>query len=160
MLDVAYAHGTVPTIRRSKTLTLRSRAAQALRSIKNVGKAPRRPALDQVFPTKENEQPAVKTEVPMLTRSSSTVGKRRAKSKDVFNPTHTSTPRLKKRNSQPLTNVFGIGGSESELVAPSAPDTGHQLVLAFLRASIPFRRLRTFPLLPWCICHLHLLYSL
>jgi hypothetical protein len=123
MLDVAYAHGTVPTIRRSKTLTLRSRAAQALRSIKNVGKAPRRPALDQLFPTKENEQPAVKTEVPTPTQSSSTVGKRRAKSKDVFNPTHTSTPRLKKRNSQPLANVFGHGGSESELASPSAPDT-------------------------------------
>lgn len=123
MLDVAYAHGTVPTIRRSKTLTLRSRAAQALRSIKNARKAPRRPALDQVFPAKENEQPTVKTEVPTLTQSSSTVDKRRAKSKDVFNPTHTSTPRLKKRNSQPLTNVFGRGGSESELVGPSAPDT-------------------------------------
>jgi hypothetical protein len=123
MLDVAYAHGTVPTIRRSKTLTLRSRAAQALRSIKNVRKAPRRPALDQVFPAKENEQPTVKAEVPTLTQSSSTVDKRRAKSKDVFNPTHTSTPRLKKRNSQPLTNVFGRGGSESELVGPGAPDT-------------------------------------
>ena len=123
MLDVAYAHGTVPTIRRSKTLTLRSRAAQALRSIKIVGKAPRRPALDQVFPAKENEQPTVKTEVPTPTQSSSTVGKRRAKAKDVFNPTHTSTPRLKRRNSQPLTAVFGLGNSESEAVSPSAPDT-------------------------------------
>ena len=121
MLDVAYAHGNIPTIRRSKTLTLRSRAAQALRSIKNVGKAPRRPALDQVFPTKKTEEPTVKIEVPTPAQSSSTVGKRRPKSKDVFNPTHTSTPRLKKRSSQPLTNVFG--GSGSELTGPSAPDT-------------------------------------
>jgi hypothetical protein len=122
MLDVAYAHGTVPTLKRSKTLTLRSRAAHALRSIKNVRKAPRRPALDQVFPAKENERPTVKTEVPTPTQSSSTMDKRRAKSKDVFSPTHTSTPRLKRRNSQPLTNVFGLGSSESELVGPSAPD--------------------------------------
>ena len=123
MLDVTYAHGTAPTLRRSKTLTLRSRAAHALRSIKNVGKAPRRPALDQVFPAKENERRTVKTEVPTPTQSSFTADKRRAKSKDVFNPTHTSTPRLKKRNSQPLTNVFGLGGSESELVGPNVPDT-------------------------------------
>ena len=123
MLDVAYAHGTVPTLRRSKTLTLRSRAAQALRSIKNVRKAPRRPALDQVFPAKENEQPTVKTEVPTSSRSSSTVDKRRAKSQDVFNPTHTSTPRMKKQKSQPLTNIFGHSGSESEFVGPSVPDT-------------------------------------
>ena len=122
MLDVAYAHGNVPTLRRSKTLTLRSRAAQALRSIKKVGKTPRRPPLDQIFPAKENEQPTVKTEVPTPTQSSSTIDKRRAKSKDVFNPTHTSTPRLKKRSSQPLANVFGAGGSQSELVGPSASD--------------------------------------
>jgi hypothetical protein len=121
MLDVAYAHGTIPTLRRSKTLTLRSRAAQALRSIKNVGKTPRRLPLDQVLPAKKNEQPTVKTEAPTPTQSSSTVDKRRAKSKDVFNPTHTSTPRLKRRSSQPLTNVFS--GSESELAGPSLPDT-------------------------------------
>jgi hypothetical protein len=126
MPDVAYAQGTIPTLKRSKTLTLRTRAAKALRSIKIVGKAPRRPALDQVFPVKKNEQPNVKVEVPTPTPtptptlSSSTVDKRRAKLKDVFNPTHTSTPRLKKRNSQPLTNVFG---SESELAGPSSPDT-------------------------------------
>ena len=151
MLDVAYAHGTIPTLRRSKTLTLRSRAAQALRSIKNVGKAPRRLPLDQVFPAKNNEQPTakmevptpiqssstvdkrrakkneqpnVKMEVPTPTQSSSTLDKRRAKSKDMFNPTHTSTPRLKKRSSQPLTNVFGASGSESELAGPTLPDTG------------------------------------
>ena len=122
MLDVAYAHGAVPTLRKSKTLTLRSRAALALRSIKNVGKTPRRPALDQVFPAKENEQPAVKAEVPTPTQSS-TVDRRRAKSEDMFNPTHTSTPRLKKRKSQPLTNLFGPGSLETELVGPSAPDT-------------------------------------
>jgi hypothetical protein len=121
MLDAAYARGTVPTLGRSKTL--RSRAAQALRSIKNVGKAPRRPALDQIFPAKENEQPTVKTKVPTPTQASSIVDKPRAKPKDVFdptqfNPTHTSTPRLKKRKSQPLTNLFGLGGSES--VGPSA----------------------------------------
>jgi len=123
MLDVAYAHGTVPTLRRSKTL--RSRAAQALRSIKNVGKVPRRPALDQIFPVKENEQPTAKTEVPAPTQLLSIVDKdkHRAKSKDVFNPTHTSTPRVKKRKSQPLTNLFGLGGPESESVGQSASDT-------------------------------------
>ncbi|KAN0107132.1 hypothetical protein V8E52_010439 [Russula decolorans] len=142
MLDVAYAHGTAPTIRRSKTLTLRSRAAQALRSIKNVGKAPRRPALDQIFPAKENEQPTVKTEVPTLTQSSSTVDKRRAKSKDMFNPTHTSTPRLKRRNSQPLTTVFGLGNSESEVVGPSAPDN---IDLGFSPPAPHSGDFRTFP---------------
>ena len=142
MLDVAYAHGTIPTLRRSKTLTLRSRAAQALRSIKNVGKAPRRPSLDQVFPTKKNEQPTVKMEVPKPTQSSSTVDKRRAKTKDLFNPTHTSTPRLKRRSSQPLTNVFGVGGSESEPAAPSVPDT---IGLGFAPPPPHSGGFRTFP---------------
>ena len=125
MLDVAYAHGPIPTLRRSKTLTLRSRAAQALRSIKNVGKVPRRPALDQVFPAKKNEQPTAKVEAPTPTptQSSSTLDKRRAKSKDLFNPTHTSTPCLKRRNSQPLTNLFGHSGPESDVAGPNAADT-------------------------------------
>ncbi|KAF8478938.1 hypothetical protein DFH94DRAFT_746517 [Russula ochroleuca] len=114
MLDVTYAHGTVPTLRRSKTL--RSRAAQALRSIKNVGKVPRRPPLGQVFPAKENED-AVKTEVP--TQATATVDKHRAKPKAQPTSTQSSLPRLKKRVSQPLTNLFG-GGSES--VVPSASD--------------------------------------
>ncbi|KAH9989796.1 hypothetical protein BJV77DRAFT_963769 [Russula vinacea] len=116
MLDVTYAHthGTVPTLRRSKTL--RSRAAQALRSIKNVGKVPRRPPLGQVFPKKENEH-TVKTEVP--TQVSSTKDKHRAKAKAQPSSTQSTLPRLKKRVSQPLNNLFG-GGSES--VVPSASD--------------------------------------
>ena len=115
MLDVTCAHGSVPTLRRSKTL--RSRAAQALRSIKNVGKVPRRPPLEQVFPAKENEH-AVRTEVP--TQASSTVDKHPTGSKTL--PTsQSSLPRLKKRVSQPLTNLFGVGSSES--VVPSASDS-------------------------------------
>ena len=144
MLDVAYAHGTIPTIRRSKTLTLRSRAAQALRSIKNVGKTQRRPPLEQVFPAKKNEQPTVKVEVPTPTQSSSTVDKRRAKLKDVFNPTHTSTPRLKRRNSQPLTSVIGLGDSESGLVGRSAPDTD-TIGLGFSPSLPHSGGFRTFP---------------
>jgi hypothetical protein len=108
MLDVACAHGS---LRRSKTL--RSRAAHALRSIKNVGKAPRRPDLEHVFPTKVNEH-AVKTEAH--TQASSTAEKHRAKA----TLTQASLPRLKRRVSQPLTNLFGHGGSGS--VVPSASD--------------------------------------
>ena len=115
MLDVTCAHGSVPTLRRSKTL--RSRAAQALRSIKNVGKVPRRPPLEQVFPAKENEH-AVRTEVP--TQASSTADKPPARAKTL--PTsQSSLPRLKKRVSQPLTNLFGVGSSES--VVPRASDS-------------------------------------
>jgi hypothetical protein len=115
MLDVAYAHGTVPTLRRSKTL--RSRAVHALRSIKNVRKAPRRPPLEQVFLAKENEH-TVKTEVP--TQASSIANKHPAKAKVSPTSTQSSIPRLKRRVSQPLTNLFGLGGSES--VLPSASD--------------------------------------
>jgi hypothetical protein len=114
MLDVTYAHGTVPTLRRSKTL--RSRAAQALRSIKNVRKAPRRPGLEHVFPAKENEH-TIKTEVPM--QASSIADKHRAKAKALPTSTQSSIPRLKKRVSQPLTNLFSLGGSESGLTSAS-----------------------------------------
>jgi hypothetical protein len=101
MLDVTYAHGTVPALRRSKTL--RSRAAQALRSIKNVGKVPRKPTAEHVFPAKENGHPP-KSPTPVHAPATAT-GDKRAKSLS----THPSAPRLKKRMSQPLSNLFGLG---------------------------------------------------
>ncbi|KAH9028087.1 hypothetical protein EDB85DRAFT_1625872 [Lactarius pseudohatsudake] len=99
MPDVAYAHGTVPVFRKPKTL--RSRAAHALRSIKNVGKVPRRPALERVehvFPAKENSGHTVPTHAPAW-----------ADKQANFLPTQPSAPLLKKRMSQPLSNLFSIG---------------------------------------------------
>jgi hypothetical protein len=112
MPDVAYANGSVPTLRRSKTL--RSRAAQALRSIKNVGKGPRRPPMaEHVFPIpakKENDQGA-KIKVPTTPAPAPPTADKRAK----VQPPHTqsSMPRLKKRVSQPLSNLFGLGLEEA-----------------------------------------------
>jgi hypothetical protein len=107
MLDVAYAHGTVPARRRSKTL--RSRAAQALRSIKNVGKAPRRPTAEHVVPAKENGHPP-KTLTPVHVPATATAALDNHK-KSL--PTQPSTPRLKRRLSQPLSNLFGRGAGSS-----------------------------------------------
>jgi hypothetical protein len=125
MPDVAYANGSVPTLKRSKTL--RSRAAQALRSIKNVRKAPRtRPTLEQhVVPAKENGQHSVKVKakVPAPVQTPPTAEQHRAKAPPI--PTQSSIPRLKKRASQPLSNLFGVGlglvpgGSEA---SPSTSD--------------------------------------
>src|SRR6266404_6009669 len=97
MPDVAYANGTVPVPRKAKTL--RSRAAQALRSIKNVGKVPRRPALQHVFPAKVNNA---------FTTPTSASPPAPADKPAKFLPTQQSTPRLKKRMSQPLSNIFGL----------------------------------------------------
>ena len=108
MPDVAYANGSVPTLRRSKTL--RSRAAQALRSIKNVGKAPRRPMGEHVVPAKENDQ-SVKTKVPAPAPAPPTADKHRAKAQPLH--TQSSLPRLKKRVSQPLSNLFGSEASSN-----------------------------------------------
>ncbi|KAI9508857.1 hypothetical protein F5148DRAFT_840577 [Russula earlei] len=115
MPDVGYAHGSVRTLGRSKTL--RSRAAHALRSIKNVGKAPRRPTLDQVFPAKENGN-AAKIMAPAPTQVPPTADKRRPKALPTSN--QSSMPRLKKRVSQPLSNLFGLGASEA---AANSSDT-------------------------------------
>ena len=122
MLDVAHAHASMPTLRRSKTL--RSRAAQALRSIKNAGKAPRRSALEQVYPVKENGNTATKTKAPppAPTPASPTTEKHRPKAQPTS--TQSSVPRLKKRVSQPLSNLFGLGLGNSEAVsATNASDT-------------------------------------
>jgi len=109
MPDVTYANGSVPTLRRSKTL--RSRAAQALRSIKNVGKVPRRPMVEHVIQAKENDQIA-KTKAPTPTQAPPTADKYRVKGQPAH--TQSSLPRLKKRVSQPLSNLFGLGsGSEA-----------------------------------------------
>jgi hypothetical protein len=128
MPDVAYANGSVapiPTLRRSKTL--RSRAAQALRSIKNVGKAPRtRPTMEHVIPAKENGVTgAAKAKAPAHTCGQvppPTADKHRAKA--VPFPSHSSLPRLKKRVSQPLSNLFGLGpgGLEASPDGPVASD--------------------------------------
>jgi len=119
MPDVAYANGSVPTLRRSKTL--RSRAAQALRSIKNVRKAPRRPMAEHVFPVpaKENDQSA-KIKVPAPAQAPPTADKHGAK----VQPPHaqSSLPRLKKRVSQPLSNLFSHGLGGSEAASPNASD--------------------------------------
>ncbi|KAI9457773.1 hypothetical protein BJY52DRAFT_1223688 [Lactarius psammicola] len=114
MPDVAYAHGTVPVFRRPKTL--RSRAAQALRSIKNVGKVPRRSALEHVFPAKENNGHAAKPSAPAHAPAWTD------KHAKVL-PTQPSTPLLKKRVSQPLSNLFslGQGAPTSSSSAPSDP---------------------------------------
>ena len=117
MPDVAYANGSVPTLRRSKTL--RSRAAQALRSIKNVGKAPRRPTLGHITPAKENDYSSTKAKAPVPTQAPSTTDKHRTKVLPL--PTQSSLPRLKKRVSQPLSNLFGLGLGGSE-VPPNASD--------------------------------------
>jgi len=116
MPDVTYASGSVPTLRRSKTL--RSRAAQALRSIKNVGKVPRRPMLEHVIQAKENDQVA-KTKAPTPAQAPPTADKHRAKAQAVH--TQSSLPRLKKRVSQPLSNLFGLGPGGSE-ASPNASD--------------------------------------
>ncbi|KAI9433965.1 hypothetical protein H4582DRAFT_2060627 [Lactarius indigo] len=96
MPDVAYAHGTVPVFRKPKSL--RSRAAQALRSIKNVGKVPRRPGLEHVFPAKENNGHTTSTHAPAWVDKPAKVL-----------PTQPSVPLLKKRMSQPLSNLFSLG---------------------------------------------------
>ena len=101
MPDVAYAHGTVLTLKRSKTL--RSRAVQALRSIKNVGKAPRRPTQQYLFPAKENGH-SIETSTPAHAPAPATADKH---TKALS--TQQSMPRLKKRVSQPLANLFGLG---------------------------------------------------
>lgn len=124
MPDVAYANGSVPTLRRSKTL--RSRAAQALRSIKNVGKVPRMPMAEYVISAKENDQSAkarTPTTAPAQAPPTADKDKHRAKAQPL--PTQSSLPRLKKRVSQPLSNLFGLGpggslgGSEA---SPNASD--------------------------------------
>jgi hypothetical protein len=128
MPDVAYANGSVPipTLRRSKTL--RSRAAQALRSIKNIGKAPRRPTMAHVVSAKENGVTgAAKTKAPALTCGQvppPTADKHRARA--VPFPSQSSLPRLKKRVSQPLSNLFGLGpgGSEASPNPDASDETG------------------------------------
>lgn len=119
MPDVAYAHGTVPVFRKPKTL--RSRAAQALRSIKNVGKVPRRPALEhveRVFPAKENSGHTAPTHAPVWADKQ-------------FLPTQPSAPLLKKRMSQPLSNLFSLGqgnpasaSSVSDAAGPTPSPSG------------------------------------
>jgi hypothetical protein len=116
MLDVAYAHGTVPALRRSKTL--RSRAAQALRSIKNVGKAPRRPTGEHVVPAKENGYPP-KTPTPVHAPATAALDKHK---KPL--PTQPSTPRLKRRLSQPLSNLFGRGVGSSTVAQETSDIIG------------------------------------
>lgn len=117
MLDVAYAHGSVPALKRSKTL--RSRAAQALRSIKNVGKVPRKPTSERVLPAKENEH-AARSKAPAPTRAPAATDKQHVKA--LSSPTHSSMPRLKKRVSQPLSNLFGLGFGGSQAVPNNASD--------------------------------------
>jgi hypothetical protein len=123
MPDVAYAHGSVPTLRRSKTL--RSRAAQALRSIKNVGKAPRRPTLEHVVPAKENRH-STETKDPAPTEVPPTpTAEKHRKMKSSRTASQSSIPRLKKRVSQPLSSLFGLGLGSSE----SAPNTANAIGL-------------------------------
>ncbi|KAH9053833.1 hypothetical protein EDB87DRAFT_149305 [Lactarius vividus] len=124
MPDVAYAHGTVPVFRKPKTL--RSRAAQALRSIKNVGKVPRRPALEHVFPAKENSGHIAPTHAPAW-----------ADKHAKFLPTQQSTPLLKKRVSQPLSNLFSLGQG-SPVSASSVSDAAGP-------TPSPSERFRTMP---------------
>jgi hypothetical protein len=100
MPDVTYAYGTAPVFRKPKTL--RSRTVHALRSIKNVGKVPRRPALEQVFPAKENNGHPTKT-------STSTHAPEWADKHTKALPTQPSAPLLKRRMSQPLSNLFSLG---------------------------------------------------
>ena len=128
MPDVAYAHGTAPVFRKPKSL--RSRAVQALRSIKNVGKVPRRPALEQVFPAKENNGHTAKTSAPT---NAPAWADKHAK----VLPTQPSTPVLKKRMSQPLSNLFTLGQGPLAS-ASSAPDAVGQ-------TSSPSGRFRTLP---------------
>jgi hypothetical protein len=123
MPDVTYANGSVPTLRRSKTL--RSRAAQALRSIKNVGKVPRRPMAEHVISAKENDQSAkARTPAPAQAPPIADKDKHRAKAQPL--PTQSSLPRLKKRVSQPLSNLFGLGPAGGSLggseASPNASD--------------------------------------
>ncbi|KAF8270313.1 hypothetical protein EI94DRAFT_1722925 [Lactarius quietus] len=112
MSDVAYANGTAPLFRKPKSI--RSRAVQALRSIKNVGKVPRRPPLDHVFTSKENNAHTAKTTAP--THAPAWADKQ-AKAL----PTQPGTPLLKKRMSQPLSNLFSVGQG-ALASASSAPD--------------------------------------
>ncbi len=115
MPDVAYAHGTVPVFRKPRTL--RTRAAQALRSIKNVGKVPRRPALEHVFLVKDNNGHTAKT-------SSPTHAPAWADKHAKVLPTQPSSPLLKKRMSQPLSNLFSLGqGAPASSSAPDAAGT-------------------------------------
>ncbi|KAI0303383.1 hypothetical protein B0F90DRAFT_1710574 [Multifurca ochricompacta] len=112
MPDVTYAHGPVHALRKSKTL--RSRAVQALRSIKNVGRAPRRPTGEHIILAKENGY----TVKNPLTPAPATTDRHM---KDL--PTQSSTPRLKKRVSQPLSNLFGLGQGNSAAISPNVPVT-------------------------------------
>ena len=107
MPDVTYANGPVPTLRRSKTL--RSRSAQALRSIKNVGKAPRRPTVTRC--PSQTKVPAPAQAPPIELRTI------------VPRPIHTqsSLQPLKKRESQPLSNLFGLGLGGSAIGANISP---------------------------------------
>ena len=132
MPDVAYANGTVPVFRKPKSL--RSRAVQALRSIKNVGKVPRRPALEHVFSAKENNGHATKTSAP--THAPSWADKH-AK----ILPTQPSSPVLKKRVSQPLSNLFSLGqgalpsaSSAPDAVGPTASPSGRFRTLPHSRS--------------------------
>lgn len=148
MPDVAYANGSVPpipTLRRSKTL--RSRAAQALRSIKNVGKAPRtRPAMEHVIPAKENGvSGTAKTKAPALTCGQvplPTADMHRAKT--VPFPSHSSLPRLKKRVSQPLSNLFGLGLGDPEAASPG-PDATDETGIGASPSHSHSRGFRTLP---------------
>ncbi|KAI0262883.1 major facilitator superfamily domain-containing protein [Gloeopeniophorella convolvens] len=125
MPDVAYAHA-VPAFKKSKTL--RSRAAQALRSIKNVGKAPRQPAAEHIFPAPAKEN----------IYGAETTGTARTRHSDdrpmKALPTQPSTPRLKKRASQPLSNIFGLGhgtsgsvSNSSQVTLPAKPERSRTL---------------------------------
>ena len=121
MPDVAYAHGNAPVFRKPKSL--RSRAVQALRSIKNVGKVPRRPALEHTFSAKENDGHTTKASAP--THAPAWTDKH-AK---VLS-TQPSPPLLKKRMSQPLSNLFSLGhglpsaSSAPDAVGPTSPPSG------------------------------------
>ena len=128
MPDVAYAHGTAPVFRKPKSL--RSRAVQALRSIKNVGKVPRRPALEHVFPAKENNGHIAKSSAP-------TNAPAWADKHPKVLPTQPSSPVLKKRMSQPLSNLFTLGQGPLAS-ASSAPD-------AVSPTPSPSGRFRTLP---------------
>ncbi|KAI0287924.1 hypothetical protein BC826DRAFT_971903 [Russula brevipes] len=137
MPDVAYAHGSVPTRRRSKTL--RSRAAQALRSIKNVGKVPRRPTLEHVVPAKENRH-STETKDPAPTEVPPTPTAEMHRTKSSRASSQSSIPRLKKRVSQPLSNLFGLGLGSSESAPNTANAIGSSSYSEGFRRTMPYSR--------------------